>query len=313
MVYTDHLGNQFKSVRKMCEYWGVSESAVRHRCKLGYNAEQCLTGKGIIGTRTPCMDHLENCFESIAEMCDYWGVDRSTFNDRVKAGHTLEQCLTGKGLRGNGSRTKPCTDHLGNQFKSVSDMVKHYGIGADVFYYRCRAGWTLEQCLTGKGLKGNGNITKPCTDHLGNQFKSVSDMVKHYGISDAVFYYRFKAGWTLEQCLTGKDDSGKPCTDHLGNQFKSVSDMMKHYGVSKSAFYNRCSNGYTLEQCLTGNGIRKYTTTRGACTDHLGNQFKSIEQMAAHYGISISALQYRLKAGYTLEQSLTLKSKNKHK
>ncbi|MEE1071873.1 MAG: hypothetical protein U0L26_05700 [Cellulosilyticum sp.] len=259
MVYTDHLGNQFKSVRKMCEYWGVSESAVRHRCKLGYNAEQCLTGKGIIGTRTPCMDHLENCFESIAEMCDYWGVDRSTFNDRVKAGHTLEQCLTGKGLRGNGSRTKPCTDHLGNQFKSVSDMVKHYGI------------------------------------------------------SDAVFYYRFKAGWTLEQCLTGKDDSGKPCTDHLGNQFKSVSDMMKHYGVSKSAFYNRCSNGYTLEQCLTGNGIRKYTTTRGSCTDHLGNQFKSIEQMAAHYGISISALQYRLKAGYTLEQSLTLKSKNKHK
>lgn len=41
------------------------------------------------------------------------------------------------------------------------------------------------------------------------------------------------------------------------------------------------------------------------CIDHLGNEFNSKKEMAAHYGISNKRLNARLKAGYSIEDALT--------
>ncbi|MEE1071874.1 MAG: hypothetical protein U0L26_05705, partial [Cellulosilyticum sp.] len=200
---------------------------------------------------------LGNQFKSVSEMCRHWGIEVNKFNKRYSAGYSIEQCLTGGEVK---STKKECTDHLGNQFESVAEMCRHWGVSYDLFRSRCSAGYTLEQSLTGEGINRHTS-SKKCTDHLGNHFKSVSEMCSHWGVTKYAFITRSKAGYTLEQCLTGKDvnkaaGNKKPCKDHLGNQFESIAARTRHGGITQNDFYNRCRAGYTLEQCLTGKGIK---------------------------------------------------------
>lgn len=93
----------------------------------------------------------------------------------------------------------------------------------------------------------SGRKGKVCEDHLGNEFKSIAEMCKRWGIDRSTFYTRLNAGYTLEQALTGI-----VVKDHLGTGFRSIDEMCKHWGVDKSLFYRRLRLGYTLEQALTG-------------------------------------------------------------
>ena len=42
---------------------------------------------------------------------------------------------------------------------------------------------------------------KPCTDHLGNTFPSITAMCKHYGISYAAFKHRTNSNASIEEAL----------------------------------------------------------------------------------------------------------------
>lgn len=46
--------------------------------------------------------------------------------------------------------------------------------------------------------------------------------------------------------------------------------------------------------------------------DHLGNMYENNQRMCEHYSISYSTYERRRKAGYTLEQSLTMEKQNVH-
>ncbi len=43
---------------------------------------------------------------------------------------------------------------------------------------------------------------KPCTDHLGNKFKTAKDMCVFYGIPESTYMSRKRQGWDLERILT---------------------------------------------------------------------------------------------------------------
>lgn len=80
-------------------------------------------------------------------------------------------------------------------------------------------------------LRGEGMHKKPCKDHLGNEFESVSAMCNYYEIPLSKFNSRISLGWSLEKALTYKKDK---IVDHLGNEFKSYSSLYKFYGVDYS-------------------------------------------------------------------------------
>ena len=70
-------------------------------------------------------------------------------------------------------------------------------------------------------------MAKKCKDHLGNEYKSVNDMLSTYGIQRRAYYLRLQRGWTLEEALTGKN-----VIDHLGNSYPTQQELFKHYNIT---------------------------------------------------------------------------------
>lgn len=237
-----------------------------------------------------CKDHLGNEFNSIGEMCTYWGINPKSFCFRNKKGWELEKILTTPtvGLK------KKCKDHLGNEFKSLNDMCKYWGINAELLLSRLKR-TTLEDALT-RAIEDR-NYGKECRDHLGNKFGSRAEMCRHWHIGISVFYNRIKSGWDLEKALTEDElEPHKKCIDHLGNKFKSVMDMCKYWGVNPSTFNNRIKSGWTLEKALVCNTPLK---------DHLGNEYKNLTDMCNKWNISLSLFKYREQKGWDLKRILT--------
>lgn len=86
-------------------------------------------------------DHLGNEFKSHREMCKCYGLNDSTFFQRLKKGWSLEKSLT--------YPTKiKVRDHLGNEFNSYKEMASYWGISIDAYNKRKRNGWSLKDSLT---------------------------------------------------------------------------------------------------------------------------------------------------------------------
>ena len=60
-----------------------------------------------------CEDHLGRKYASISKMCKAWGVDRSTYAERIKSGMGIKEALTTEATYVNNA--KKCEDHLGNK------------------------------------------------------------------------------------------------------------------------------------------------------------------------------------------------------
>lgn len=96
---------------------------------------------------------------------------------------------------------KKYKDHLGQEFPSQSALCRHYNILPNVLNNRLRWGWSLERALT-EPVHCAGSEGKVCKDYLGNSFKTIKDMCKHYGVSYISYYTRLKKGYGLKTALT---------------------------------------------------------------------------------------------------------------
>lgn len=93
---TDHTGRKFPTTTAMCKAWSVPRATYIQRRKRGWSLEEALTGnRAHTGHGQPCTDHTGREFPSQAAMLKYWGINRSTFNSRLRCGWTLEEALTG--------------------------------------------------------------------------------------------------------------------------------------------------------------------------------------------------------------------------
>lgn len=244
----DHLGNTFKSTREMCDHYGIDRQVFYGRKKLGWCLKDILTRpldyKG--GAPTVC-DHLGNEFTDIGVMCKHYGVGRTTYNQRIKAGWSIKDALT-KQVKNIKIERKTCTDHLGNVFSSQAAMCRHYGITKDLLRSRLDLGWSLASILE------NPDVINPCkkhTDHLGKEFESLTDMLEFWGINETTYRNRIKSGMSLKECLETSNRNMKESVDHLGNKFDSVDAMCLYWNVPKTIYYARISKGKTLCETLT--------------------------------------------------------------
>lgn len=212
------------------------------------------------------------------------------------------------------------TDHLGNNFKSVSAMAKHYGISRPTYVSRINLGWTVEEALTVPILKEGGNY-KPnnslegVEDHLGNKFNNKVQMAKYWGISSAQLYSRLSSGMSLAEALTKPTTSrGKykkrEVVDHKGNSYHSVAQMARSYGISSITLHERLKRGWSVEEALTTpvdtSSYRKSKKiTNVKVQDHLGNWYDSYYALAKAYDLSFSTLYGRvIKLGWSIEKAL---------
>ena len=212
------------------------------------------------------------------------------------------------------------TDHLGNQFKSVSAMTRHYGIPRPTYTSRIKLGWSVEEALTVPVLKEGGNY-KPnnslvgIEDHLGNKFNNKTQMAKYWGISSAQLHNRLSSGLSLEEALTKPTSSrGKykkrEVVDHKGYSYRSVAQMARSYGISSITLHERLKRGWSIEESLTtpvdtSNYRKSKKIMNIRVQDHLGNWYNSYYELAKAYGLSFSTLYGRVaKLGWSIEKAL---------
>lgn len=132
-------------------------------------------------------------------------------------------------------------------------------------------------------------------DHKGNVYNNVLEMCNVYNLKKVTFYHRKKSGWSLEECLLGRESY---IEDHEGNRFSTLKDMCKHYGVYYSVYADRLKRGFTVEEALLGR--------EGTVEDHEGNRFGTLKEMCKYWGISYSAYRHRRKVGWSQYEALTI-------
>lgn len=108
-------------------------------------------------------------YKTFKEMCDAYGVKESTVKSRLKHGKSLKEAI--ENVDGRKTRKRKTKKKVTNPFKhmKVSDKVK---------------------------------LMKSVTDHLGNRYESLDNMLSHYKITKRSYQARLKNNWTLEEILT---------------------------------------------------------------------------------------------------------------
>lgn len=198
-------------------------------------------------------------------------------------------------------------DHLGNEYPSMSAMSKVYGKYYQLVSQRLDKGLSIEDALTAPIVEHGKSACKACKDHLGNEFSSIKEMCAAHNITYSCYISRRKAGYSLEDALTGNMCGySTPVQDHLGNWYPSVTDMCDHYNIPISTYSQRV-NRYkmSVEDALTRKVRPKSAPTNAKpCRDHLGNMFSSKKEMAAFHKIKYAKLEYRLRKKMKLEDAL---------
>ena len=96
--------------------------------------------------------------------------------------------------------------------------------------------------------------------------------------------------------------------DHKGNVYPSMSAMAAAWGVKNRTLHGRLDRGWTVEQALTtpADNFKPKHKHRKAWTDHKGNEYSSLPEMCAAYGITEKLFQGRVRnCGWDLERALT--------
>ena len=249
----DYRGIEYDTVADMCRAYAISKSTYYSRISQGYSLEQALTGVGIPKElKKTCIDHLGVEYESENKMCEAWGVARNTYRNRVHRGYNTEQSLTGVGVEKNTREeiSKLSVDHLGNVYSSISEMCEQYHINTRTFRYRIQNGYTLEQSLTGIGVKSVNKV--PCIDDKGNEYESITSMCRDSNVNPMTYRERRKRGLSIKEGLFSDRIRHKKCKDHTGKEFDSISEMCKYYKVHRSTYVERIKRGWSIRDSLLG-------------------------------------------------------------
>lgn len=301
-VFKDHLGNKFPTKKAMALYYGITPVVLAKRRSRGWSLEKSLTTP--VNPQLPeVKDHLGNTFIGKKELYRHYNVVPRIAEKLLAAGFSLEDVLTKKEDVYNTGRVQK--DHLGRTFIGLKSMCEHYGITTSAYYQRLRAGWTLEEALT----TPIGDHTKkgiPCKDHLGNNFSSIGDMIKHYGITRTVYGYRKKLGWSLKDILTTPSKEQEEIVDHLGNKYETMQEMASKYPCKTPDTYrSRINAGMSVEKALMTPITKRVYKKSRECFDHLGNKYETLKSMCKHYGIEPNTYKARRKKGVPIEEALT--------
>lgn len=196
-------------------------------------------------------------------------------------------------------------DHLGQEFKSIAEMCRYWGIKRNTYYSRIRIGLSVREALTsGKKLE---RIS--FTDKDGQYYHSLSEYCRLNNKSMTTISSRYRKASSIETIdlesnanESGDDLRCKRVKDHLGKEFRSETDMCRYYGVKVGTYRKRIEAGIDKETALYPGKLGK---KKEVYYDHLGNKYYSIKEMCEKYGIGQCTFKSRLESGKDIQHALT--------
>ena len=210
---TDHLGNHFSSIHAMCRHYNITTAIYYGRLRCGYDQKEALTSSKQLQPRNSrqVTDHTGHEWPSVSQMCQHWGVKRSAYNARIKAGWSMQDALT-KPTTELAPPKQVWTDHEGRQFQSLKDLCDAYGVTRHIFYTRTiKLHWDLKRTLTTPTIIAGDEIEDP----FGNTFPTTRDMYNYYNVTESIYKHRTRRmGLSQKEALT-RIPKNKMIDDHL--------------------------------------------------------------------------------------------------
>ena len=123
----DHLGQDYKSLRDMCNAYCISEMTYRDRLKKGWKLKDILTKP----TRLPVKDPDGKIFKTQREMCKYYKIPFATFRGRLLRGKSLKEAL--KPMEDVTKIKHIIYDHKNNIFESCRKLCTYWDIPTTTF------------------------------------------------------------------------------------------------------------------------------------------------------------------------------------
>ena len=213
----DHLGNEYNSVKEMCQHWGISQANYLYRIKSGLSVNEALTNR--VRSRGVVEDHLGNRFNSVEDMCEHWGVPFTTYNARIKLGWSKNRALT------TSVQKWGVKDHTGKEFENASAMCRHWGIEVSTYRIRISRGASVEEALT-KDIVG----PKISIRAFGTEYSTLGEASKSFNLDKSTVIRRLRRGFDVEVALLNYSKSVRGI-EFIGLNGKS------YYTVSWSKTY----------------------------------------------------------------------------
>lgn len=148
--------------------------------------------------------------------------------------------------------SRDTVEYKGKTYKSLRNLAENLNVPYSYMRNHLSKGKTIDEII-------KMYVPRNVSDHLGNQFDSVSSMLKYWGISRNAYLGRRAKGLPLKEILTTPVKSLnrlKEYRDFEGNVFPTKAKMAEHWGVKYNTFRNRLGLGWSLEEALTGNRKR---------------------------------------------------------
>ncbi len=142
-IVTDHLGKTYKSKSEMAKAYGLDLKLLYYRLKSGWSLEKALT--------TPKADTSAAASKEAAKH----GISASTYRNRVARGwDAVEAAVATPTYNSHAGNPVATKDHTGREFSSVGEMCAFYGVSPETYKKRRQRGFTLEEALTIKPVRG---------------------------------------------------------------------------------------------------------------------------------------------------------------
>ncbi len=241
-------------------------------------------------------DHIGNEHPSISAMCRVWGISRTAYDSRLRAGMPLEAILTTP-VKSRSLRNK-VHDPYGIEYESETEMCRHFGVSRCTYRSRLDMGWSQEESLTAKPGKHFEVLDNPIV-YNNTEYWSYTSLSKDIDVPDKTIKTCTEKGFTIDEIIYWTKKKVRMIElvmDHLGNRWPSLSYMCEHLGISLHLYHQGIKAGLTLEEILN----------RDVVYDHKGNKYASLQDMCQYYGLSVSCYKNRLNRGWTQEDALTL-------
>jgi hypothetical protein len=206
------LRNDAKNYQELMQQ-EVEEIQARDLIKSGYNSSK----GGDIGTGIEVKVDGK-LFATQAAAADYYDIEATKFNWRLRNGYTPEQAAGLEPWEGAG----PISIMVkGQRFRSIQAAAEKYGISPQTASQRVRFGWSPEQAM---GLEEAPDYhSKPIEIAFGDEsFVNQNAFCEAAGVSDALVLKRRNEGWSYQQIWDEYAGGGRERTcPACGKKFRS--------------------------------------------------------------------------------------------
>ena len=214
--YFDHVGNKFAELQDMCDAYGIEQALFNGRMRRGWPLDKALTVGGkpksvIVGTAYMVFGV---CYPDIKSICKEYGI---TYNYSAQAHNDdIEAWISSRAL----------IRYKGKVYKTITELAGAYGLDDDIFHSRLHRGWTLERTLS-EPIR-EGKTGKPCKDHNGKTYSSLSEMLRHYNVPRNAYESRLERVW-CQKCALETPVKSNRQNSKISNMY--VIELIRKEGV----------------------------------------------------------------------------------